>query len=584
MRTIDWIVCLGVLAYSVWDCVRRTQNSRSLEGYFVGRRAIPWWAAGLSVMATQISAITVLGTTGQGHDGGLEFVQFYFGLPFAMVLLCAFLVPLLRQAPILTAYEYLEGRFGPGTRTLASAIFLLSRGLALGVTLSAPGVILSAITGLDVTTTIALIGLLTTVYTVFGGVTAVIWMDVKQMVVIIFGLLLVLVILLARLLPDTGVGGLLTALGAAGKLNAFETVPQSSDLLPRLGTASGGAPSFWEDKYNVWSGTIGALFLFLAYFGCDHSQAQRVLASRSVDESRKSLLVSAFAKVPMQTLVLGIGVLMYLFFALHGAPLLFDPSDQARARAPERTAAFAALEADYQRAAAQRRELALRIVAAPQTLDVDPELERGYRESVAAVDALRQRARREVRRAAAEPLDSVRDVKDTNYVFTWFILHHLPPVILGLVVAAIFAAALSSSDSVLNSLAAAVVVDFYKRWLRPAATEAQAVRVSRMVTVVGGLFATATGIALYGSESLIEQVNRLGSYFYGSLLGVFALAVLVPGAGARASFAGLLSGMAAVQLVHWTLRVEFLWYNVIGCAAVLLVGGAVVAAGLERRR
>jgi len=574
MTPLAWTVFVGFLAYVVFDGLRRSRGTRTLEGYFAGRRSIPWWAAGLSVMATQASAITVIGTTGQGHDGGLEFVQAYFGLPFAMVLLCIFLVPVYRKSPVLTAYEFLERRFGPATRSLASLIFLVSRCLAFGIVIYAPAVVLSHMLGLSITTTVLAVGALTTCYTMIGGVHAVIWTDVKQMVVILAGLLMCLGILLYRVLDQLSFSEMLAVLGATGKLNALEATPESATLVPRLLSDEGGAKSFWEEKYNLWSGLFGGLFLHLAYFGCDQSQVQRILTNPTERESKLALLMSAFAKVPMQLMVLFIGVVMYLFFALNGGPLLFNPNDrEVAADLP----AVQVIEEQYRDVSERRRDLALRLAAADGGPAADRQLLEEFQQTV--------RESRELRERALSEVYSGQDVHwDTNYVFPYFIFEYLPSILLGLIVAAIFAAAMSSSDSALNSLAAASVVDFYKRWVRPGATERQALRVSRYMTLFWGAAATGAALMLGGGGSVIELINKVGSFFYGTLLGVFILAVFVRSAGPRAAFFGMIGGMAAVLVVHNTLRVEFLWYNVVGAVGVLVTGAAIVVLGLEDRR
>ncbi len=572
MSWIDTAVFIVFLAYVVWDGMRRAKGTKTLEGYFAGRRSIPWWAAGLSIMATQASAITVIGTTGQGHDGGMEFVQMYFGLPFAMVLLCIFLVPLYRKSPILTAYEYLERRFGPATRSLASLIFLVSRCLAFGIVIYAPAVVLSTMLDISITATVLFMGALTTLYTMVGGVHAVIWTDVKQMSVILGGLLLCLGILLWDLLSQFSLGGMLDVLGASGKLNALEVTPESTSFVPRAASDETGPKSFWEEKYNVWSGLLGGLFLHLSYFGCDQSQVQRILTNPSVKESRMALLMSAVAKVPMQVLVLFIGVLLYLFYAVHGGPLLFNPGDREAAQS---LPAVAVIEQEYEQVGQERLALAQEI-ARNGDPRADGELLQRYQQSVRDAQRLRQEALAEIYRDK-----TVR--KDTNYIFPHFILGHMPPVLLGLIIAAIFAAAMSSADSALNSLTAASVVDFYKRWFRPDASERQALRVSRGITLFWG--AAATGAALYlgGGGSVIELINKVGSYFYGTLLGVFVLALISRRSGPRASFFGLLGGMAAVLVVDQTLRVEYLWYNVVGCVGVLVTGLSITLLGIEKR-
>lgn len=574
MSPLAWTVFVAFLVYVIADGLRRSRGTRTLDGYFAGGRSIPWWAAGLSVMATQASAITVIGTTGQGHDGGMEFVQMYFGLPFAMVLLCIFLVPAYRKNPILTAYEFLERRFGPATRSLASLIFLVSRCLAFGIVIYAPAVVLSHMLGVSITITVLTVGGLTTLYTMIGGVHAVIWTDVKQMIVILGGLLLCLGILLYRVLDELSVGEMLSVLGATGKLNALEVVPESTSFVPRLWSDTEGARSFWEEKYNVWSGLFGGLFLHLAYFGCDQSQVQRILTNPTERESRLALLMSAFAKVPMQLMVLFIGVVMYLFFTLNGGPLLFNPSDrEAAAELPS----VQVIEERYRDVSERRRQLTLRLAEVPGGPEASPVLLAEFQETVREGEQLRQRALAEIYRGGTIQ-------KDTNYIFPHFIFEFLPSILLGLIVAAIFAAAMSSSDSALNSLTAASVVDFYKRWVRPEATEAQALRVSRFMTVFWGAVATGAALWLGGGGSVIELINKVGSFFYGTLLGVFVLAVFFKRAGPRAAFFGMIGGMAAVLVVHNTLRVEFLWYNVVGAVGVLVTGFAIVVTGLEARR
>ncbi|MCA8948520.1 MAG: sodium:solute symporter [Planctomycetes bacterium] len=569
MSTVDWIVFAAFIAYVVWDGMRRTAGSKDLEGYYAGNRSIPWWAAGLSIMATQASAITVIGTTGQGHEGGLGFVQFYFGLPFAMVLLCIFLVPLYRKRAILTPYEYLEGRFGPATRALAGLIFLASRCLALGVVIYAPAVALSAMIGLETWQSVLVIGTLTTLYTVVGGIAAVVWTDVKQMTVILLGLGFVCAILLWDLLPQFGFGQLLDLAGAAGKLNAVEVLPAHTGLVPRL-LDEGGEPSFWEYKYTLWSGLIGGLFLQLSYFGCDHSQAQRLLTSRDVGESRKSLLLSAFAKVPMQTFVLFLGVLMWLFYALNGQPMLYKSVHVERAASAELAPIVAPIQAEFDAALAVRTTRMKQLAALPGGPDSDPALLADYQRAVADVAAIRQRARIAV---SAPGLDGKpRDEGDTNDIFCRFILDQLPPVILGLVIAAIFAAAMSSIDSVLNALSAATIVDYYRRWLRPRCSERHAVTAGRIVTLFWGVVSTGMALWLGGGGSVIERINQVGSFFYGSLLGIFALALFVRRAGELAGVLGLLSGMGAVLILWQTVRIEYLWFNVVGCLVVLAVG------------
>lgn len=576
MGSLDWVVFFAFLGYVVWDGARRRSKAGDLEGYYAGGRKIPWWAAGLSIMATQASAITVIGTTGQGHDGGMEFVQSYFGLPFAMVLLCIFLVPYFRSRNVLTPYELLEDRFGPASRTLASLIFLCSRCLALGAVIYAPSVALSAILGVDTMLAVFLIGGLTTAYTMLGGVSAVIWTDVKQMSVILVGLVVVFATLLSDLLPEFGsFSKMLDVAGAADKLGALEVTPAHDGLLPRTHAdvaAGEGAPSFWEEKYNVWAGLFGGLFLHLSYFGCDNSQAQRLLTSADADQSKKSLLMSAFAKVPMQAFILLIGVLMWLFYATHEQPMLFKPDHVVKAESPQLAPQVAQLQARFDAAHAERKASMLALAARDDRPEESLAATTRYQRAVLDLETIRRQARTLVggkEDAAGAP----RDDKDTNNIFCRYVLDQMPPVLLGLIIAAIFAAAMSSIDSVLNALSGATVVDLYRRWIRPDATDAQSLRVGRAVTLFWGVTATFTALFFAGGGSIIEMINRVGSWFYGSLLGIFVMALFFRRAGDLAGALGLCGGMAAVVLVHNTVKVQFLWYNVVGLAGVLLVGG-----------
>ena len=585
MGWIDWTVFFAFLAYVVWDGIRHRSKSGDLEGYYAGGRKIPWWAAGLSIMATQASAITVIGTTGQGHDGGMEFVQSYFGLPFAMVLLCIFLVPYFRSRNVLTPYQLLEERFGPASRTLASMIFLCSRCLALGAVIYAPSVALSAILDVDTMLAVFLIGGLTTAYTMLGGVSAVIWTDVKQMSVILIGLAVVFFMLLSDLLPQFGsISKLLEVAGAADKLGALEVTPAHEGMLPRshADVAAGeGDPSFWEEKYNVWAGLFGGLFLHLSYFGCDNSQAQRLLTSADADESKKSLLMSAFAKVPMQGFILLIGVLMWLFYATHQQPMLFKPEHVAAAEDPAIAAQVAQLQERFDDAHADRKA-AMMTLAERQERPAEQDLAtQKYQRAVRAVTSIRMEARKLVG-GKTDANGAPRDDKDTNNVFCHYILSQMPPVLLGLIIAAIFAAAMSSIDSVLNALSGATVVDIYRRWIRPDADDRRALQVGRYVTLFWGLTATFTALFFAGGGSIIEMINKVGSWFYGSLLGIFVMALFFRRTSDLAGAAGLCGGMAAVVVVHNTVKVQFLWYNVVGLVGVLAVGGAVAL--LTRRR
>jgi SSS family transporter len=547
MHPLNWLIIGAYLVYVVADGVRRAKGTHEISGYFLANRSLPWWAVGLSVMATQLSAITLIGTTGQGATDGMRFVQFYFGLPLAMVILGVTLVPFLHGSKVFTAYEYLERRFDAKTRALTSFLFLLSRGMSCGTIIAAPAVVFSAIFGWDLVWSVALIGVPTVVYTMIGGVQAVTWVDVKQMVLIVASLVLLAVVLLVRLPvnPDDA----LYLAGATGRLRVFDF---SFDL---------------DKTYTFWSGIIGGTFLMLSYFGTDQSQVQRYLTARSVDEARSSLLMSAYWKIPLQALVLLVGVLVFVHFVFRTPPLLFNPADEAvvEREAPRE---YAELRARYLQAVAAR-ESAARAVAAARNGDGGVE--------VAAAVAQFQALNQEVTAVRSEALQLVSRVTgsasaDVNYITPWFVLHDLPLGLAGIFIAAVMAAAMSSIAAELNSLSTATVIDFYRRWVKPVGSDAHFLKVSKVATGFWGLFACVVATFAATLGSLIEVVNRFGSFFYGSILGVFLLAML-PGARPAGAFFGLIAGMSAVAAVNFGApSVSFLWHNVVGATTVVLVG------------
>jgi SSS family solute:Na+ symporter len=497
------------------------------------------------VMATLLSAVTMIGTTGQGATDGIRFVQFYFGLPLAMVILGVTLVPFLHRAKVFTAYEYLERRFDPKTRSLTAFLFLISRGMSCGAIIAAPAVVFSAIFHWSLPASVALIGIPTVIYTMLGGVQAVTWADVKQMVVIVSALVAVVVVLLVKMpvSPDAA----LHIAGATGRLKAFDF---SFTL---------------KEDYTFWSGILGGTFLMLSYFGTDQSQVQRYLTARSVDEARSSLLMSAYWKIPLQALILLVGVLVFVFYQFKAPPLLFNPAQEARVEAA-RGADYTALQQRYASAFADRDAAARALAAAdPQTRAT---AEDAFRAREAEVGSIRNDALAMATEVTGEPS------KDVNYIMPRFVLNELPVGLVGLFIAAVMAAAMSSIAAELNSLSTASVIDFYRRWFRPEASDAHLLTVSKIATAFWGLFAcfVATYAARLGS--LIEVVNRFGSFFYGSILGVFLLA-MVKRARPVGAFWGLIAGMTAVGAVaHFEPEVTFLWHNVIGALVVVGVGMA----------
>jgi SSS family solute:Na+ symporter len=543
VHPLNWAIVIAYLLYVSIDGIRRSKGTGKLEGYFLGNRALPWWVVGLSVMATQLSAVTMIGTTGQGATDGMRFVQFYFGLPIALVILGVTIVPFLHRAKVYTAYEFLERRFDSRTRSLTSFLFLISRGLACGTIISAPAVVFSAIFGWPMLWSVALIGIPTVVYTMIGGVQAVAWTDVKQIVLVIGAVLAVVIVLLTRIpvSPDDA----LRLAGAVGRLKVFDF---SFNL---------------HETYTFWSGIFGGTFLMLSYFGTDQSQVQRYLTAKTVEEARSSHLISAYWKIPLQGLILMVGVLVFVYYVFVMPPLYFNPA-QAAAVQRANPDVYTQLEREHA-AAWVTRERAAQFLATQHRGD----------DAVARNDF--RAAEKELQRVRTVALGQAEKVtgvppRDVNYIIPRFVLSELPLGLAGLFIAAVMAAAMSAVAGELASLSSATVIDFYRRWVKPDATDAHYLKVSRAATGAWGLF--ACGVATFAATlgSLIEVVNRFGSFFYGSILGVFLLA-MIPRVRARGAFFGLIAGMVAVGTVSFGApSVSFLWYNVVGAVTVVAVG------------
>ena len=572
MHPVNWLIVGVYVAYVLVDGVRRARGTKEVEGYFLANRSLPWWAVGLSVMATQLSAVTMIGTTGQGATDGLRFVQFYFGLPLAMVILGVTIVPFLRGNGVYTAYEYLERRFDARTRTLTAFLFLLSRGMSCGVIIAAPAVVFSALFGWPLVWCVAMIGVPTVAYTMLGGIQAVTWADVKQMVLIVVALVAVAVVLLAKMpvSPDEA----LHIAGATGRLKVFDF---SFNI---------------NETYTFWSGLIGGTFLMLSYFGTDQSQVQRYLAAKSVGAARTSLLMSAYWKIPLQALVLLVGVMVFVYYQFQAPPLLYNPAHESAVE-EVRGAEYESLRSRYGDAL-ELREGAARRAAGLATPDAGPSGAAGAAAAPQAAptpvardlggqDAARRAAMDEflareasVQELRAEALAMAEEVtgepsRDVNYIIPRFVLGELPIGLAGLFIAAVIAAAMSSISSELNSLSTASVIDFYRRWFRPEASDAHYLTVSKVTTAFWGVFACIVAVYAVSLGSLIEVVNRFGSFFYGSILGVFLLA-MVPRARGVGAFVGLVVGMGVVGLVEWQTGVAYLWLNVIGAGVVVGVG------------
>jgi solute:Na+ symporter, SSS family len=559
MRPLDWLVVAGYLIWIVYDGLKRTKGASEIQGYLLANRSLPWWAVGLSVMATQLSAITLVGTTGQAYADGMRFIQFYFGLPIAMVVLSVTLVPFFYRSGVYTAYEYLERRFDVKTRTLASLLFLFGRSMSTGAIISAPAVILSIIFHWNLTLTILAIGGPTVLYTMLGGVQAVTWTDVKQMAIVVGGLVCAVVALVVGLPHDVGIGQALHVAGAVGRMN---TIDFHFDV---------------RQTYTFWSGLIGGLFLHLSYFGCDQSQVQRYLTAKSLNQARHSLLMSAFVKIPLQVLVLMVGVFMFLFYVFNQPPMLFNVAHTKQIEQSARAAEYQQLERAFEASYRERRDAAT-AMAASDGGDRDAARQR-FRAASGEMQAIRGKAAGIVKDVTGEAGygDRTGDTPrpDVNYVFPTFVTTRLPQGLVGLIIAAIFAAAMSATAGELSATATATVMDVYKRLLNRSAGDAHYLLVSRLAVAFWGIVACAVAHVAVQLGSLIEVVNRIGSIFYGSLLGVFVLALVFKRANGHGAFVGLLSGIIAVVVFAFhpaTKGVSYLWHNPIGVVVVLVVG------------
>jgi len=537
MRPLDWVVLAGTLATIVLYGLWRSRGADTTTKYLLAGKSLPWYAVALSIMATQAGAITFISTTGQAYVDGMRFVQFYFGLPLAMILISMTAVPIFHRANVFTAYEYLEQRFDAKTRALVSAIFLIQRGLAVGVALYAPAVVLTVILGWPDRMTTLIMGAVVITYASIGGIKAIAWTDVQQMVIVFLGLLIALGMAVHLLPEGISMLGAIHVAGAAGRLN-----PVVLHFDP-------------NDRYNVWSGLIGGMFLALAYFGTDQSQVQRYLTGKSIVQSRLSLLFNAVAKIPMQFLILFTGAMVFVFYTFVQPPLLFDPPHLARIQD----------QGDY-RDVAQRYDSAFeqrRAAAREVATTNSPESVERFKAAEAKLDAARKEGARRT---------GVAGFNDANYIFLTFVTRYLPAGVVGLILAVILAAAMTSISGEINSLATVSVVDIYKRRFRPGGTDHHYLNASRVATVFWGIYAVST--AQFGANlgSLIEAVNRLGSFFYGGMLGVFVLAFYFPRVRGSAAFFAVLAGEAAIFAAAIFTGISFLWYNVIGAVVVVSVG------------
>jgi solute:Na+ symporter, SSS family len=560
MRPLDWILLssfLGFVAvYGIW----KTRGKKDIQGYFLAGQSTPWYLITISIMATQASAITFLSTPGQAYVDGMRFVQFYFGLPVAMVILSITAVPIFHKLKVYTAYEFLEQRFDLKNRVLGSILFLIQRGLAAGFTILAPALIISVILGWDFRLTIFLTGGLVILYTAWGGTEAVYKTHLLQLSIVTAGMAAALFMVFHRLPPDISFSN---ALQVAGKLGRLNVVNFAFD---------------WKDRYNFWSGLIGGGFVALAYFGTDQSQVQRYLTGRSITQSRLGLLANGVVKVPMQFIILFIGAMIFVFYQFVTPPLFFNPVETAHVKNSSYGEAYTKLETDHARLNGEKqgqiRDM-LAALEAPKDGDLAGALQK-LRQTREAEAGIRREALQLIKKQ-----DPLAETNDTNYIFLSFVTRFLPAGLVGLILAAILSASMSSSAAELNALASVTVIDIYKRLGRRNAPEQHYVLVSKLATVFWGLYAIAFAQFANHLGSLIEAVNIMGSLFYGTILGIFLIAFYLKKIRGHATFIAAIIAELTVLACYFFTKIPFLWFNVIGCL-ILVVLAAIMNPFLPR--
>jgi Na+/proline symporter len=550
MSNLDWIVLCGFTGFVVFYGTWKSRHTQDVDTYLRAGRTSKWWLVALSIMATQASAITFLSTPGQAYVDGMRFVQFYLGLPIAMIILSITAVPLYSKLNVYTAYEYLEKRFDLKNRMLGSALFLTQRGLAAGFTIYAPALILSVILGWEMNITIIIMGAMVILYTTVGGTVAVNKTHLIQMIIITVGMFAAFYVLLSLLPTDVSLFDAAYVAGKMGKLNAIDF---TFDL---------------SNRYTFWSGIIGGTFLMLSYFGTDQSQVQRYLAGSSVTQSRLALLTNGLVKVPMQFMILFIGAMVFVFFQFVTPPLFFNPVEEAKVKTSMYGDEYKLIEKEYIEIQNKKQTELKALISSINSGDESKS--RAQTEIIIdhqkKADHLKSRAIDVIKKS-----DPKADANDTNYIFLTFIIYFLPVGFVGLLIAAILSASMSSTSAELNALASTTVIDFYKRLIKKDANDLQYVKVSKIATVFWGIYAIV--FALFAKElgSLIEAVNILGSLVYGTILGIFLTAFYLKNVTGTPTFIAALIAELLVLYCFLFTEIPFLWYNVIGCLVVVVV-------------
>jgi len=558
MSSLDWIVLFGTLTTIAAYGVYKTYGPKDFDSYLRGKNSMNWWTIGLSIMATQASAITFLSTPGQAYEDGMRFIQFYFGLPLAMIIISVAFIPIYYKLKVYTAYEYLETRFDLKTRTLAALLFIVQRGLAAGITIYAPAIILSTLLGWNLTLTNIVIGTVVIIYTVSGGTEAVSITQKQQMAVMMGGMILAGIIVI-QMLPIS----FQEALHVAGKMDKLNIVNFEFDF---------------ADRYNVWSGMTAAVFLFLSYFGTDQSQVQRYLSGQTLAQSRMGLIMNGFLKIPMQFIILFIGVMVFVFYQFFLPPVVFNKVQTDNLRQSEYAGEFENLEKQYEANFESSKSSYLVLLEAIE--NEDEAKESLIQNEIKTLKSEQNEIRKEVKSLIVTN-DPEAETRDTDYVFMRFVMDNLPEGIIGLLFAVIFSAAMSSTASELNALGSTTTVDLYKRSVKKDATDTHYLLSSKLFTAFWGLGAIlfATYASLF--ENLIQAVNLLGSLFYGTILGIFMVGFFIKWVKGRAVFIAALISEALILLIHFkngeglfgfVWEIGFLWYNAIGCIAVMLIG------------
>jgi SSS family transporter len=552
MVALDWIVLLGTLLFIVLYGAWKTRKNASIGSYLKGDNEMNYWTIGLSVMATQASAITFLSTPGQAFESGMGFVQFYFGLPIALIVVSAVFIPIYYKLNVYTAYEYLENRFGLETRLLTAFLFLISRGLAAGITIYAPSIILSSLLGWDLDLTNILVGLLVIIYTVSGGTKAVSLTQKWQMGVIMLGMFTAFFLIIHYISPYANFSQAIDIGGIMGKMEIIDT---DFNL---------------KNRYTIWTGLLGGFFLSLSYFGTDQSQVQRYLGGKDVRQSRMGMMFNAILKIPMQFFILFVGMLVFVFYQFNEPPAFFNSPGKEKIYQSEKAEEFKALELEYSALFHEKKE-ALQNYLNTENPEEKDALKREVQESHNRAELIREKLRETV-----EQSNTGVDKKDTDYVFLTFIMNYLPHGVIGLLLAVILSAAMSSTASELNALASTTMIDYYKRMFVSEQTDAHYVTASKILTVIWGVLAIIIAISAHLFDNLIQLVNILGSLFYGTILGIFLVAFFFKKVTQKPLLIGAICGQSTVLVLHVLntfeiIDIGYLWYNVIGSAIVVVV-------------